>query len=38
MVEFVAKVKENGYTNYTDVVEEKESKTETKEETIRHCA
>lgn len=32
MVEFVAKIKENGYTNYTDVVEEKESKTETKEE------
>lgn len=32
MAEFVTKIKENGYTNYTDVIEEKESKTETKKE------
>lgn len=32
MAEFVAKVKENGYTNYTDVVEEKKTKAETNEE------
>lgn len=31
MAEFVTKVKESGYTNYTDVVKEKEPKTGTKE-------
>lgn len=31
MAEFVAKVRESGYTNYNDVVKEKETKTESKE-------